>query len=261
MTLSSYYANTYIMEKKSSSLKVIGIIIGVIILIPIAYYGLIFFALSQNRPRDVTNSEISSVTSIALSYVNQKYGYHNFSVSSVDADDSYNGFSYAGRNGFHVVVLADDIGYCTVTTSGKDAKTTVAAYDNCVEKYYEKDEKKVFSSEYALRSSFDVESGAIPDDYGHIPTFNELLKLQAVKHIKISQNRVKKAEENGLQAEYVKDITEQFITYYDITEPFEYDFSYYNSDQDYYYGYAVSVDDTKIDITATRDKSMTTISR
>lgn len=235
-------------DKKIKIWKRLPLILGIIILVPILYYGSINLALMSNSPKDITETEKGQVSSIVMNYLTKKYGDHNFSINHLMADESYNGFSYAGREGYEVTLDADGVDYFSVRTKGKDAKTTVVYYDNFAENYYQEAGEVLLNDWAGLKFSIDVSSGAIPSDYGKMPNYNELLQMGAISDLVVDYDSRygNHDDEEKLQAEYIRDFTKKMITHFRITEEFEYTYRHYDGTETN--AYKVTVDEKNIKI-------------
>ena len=181
--------------KKSENL---GSILVVVIIVVLIIGGLVIWKLFL--PPIVKSSERKNVTFFVENYLTKKYGEHKFEVTSVNYEyDMTTLFDYSNPTGYWVYFKSDIVSNSWITINGLNPDDYKVDNDYFLESYYfpnqdgyniyktmdnmkpKKEFEKIILNE--LRKEFEPDvyvveceniSLNIPEDYGKIPTLEEL---------------------------------------------------------------------------------------
>ena len=227
------------MNENRRALIIIAIVAGVLLLVPVLYYGFILFALSQDTPTDLTAQDKSQISNMALDYFNSKYGDQDFTLDWIDTVESYNGFSYAGRNGYEGVVNAKDIDYASFRIYENDLKIASISREDFLNHYYLQNPSTPLidgRKNLADLSTLEIDGSVIPANYGKIPSFDELIRMDAIHEIFVWQHEAADAKygdaEEGL-VNFIKAVANGLVERYQITENFTFIFRAHPYNRDY----------------------------
>ena len=246
-------------ENRNNIVAIILAVMGCLLLIPFLIFAFFMFMLSQNDVKPITDKETQQVSAIVIDYLNRKYGKQDFKLDRVEKRISYNDAVHSYHDGFEAIMLTSMLpsgGYFVVNTAGNDAASTVPR-DDFAERYYSVENANFLSAGYKIRLSPSVDSSSIPSDFGQIPTLNELVGFGAVREYMILQwDASNKLYGNDLagRANYIRELSEKFLKYYEITDDFKFEVQY--SENNYTYVYYVNATDEMMRISTYDDKEV-----
>ena len=246
-------------ENRNNIVATVFAVMGCLLLIPFLIFAVFMFMVSQNDVKPITDRETQQVSAIVIDYLNRKYGKQDFKLDRVEKRISYNDAVHSYHDGFAAIMLTSMLpsgGYFVVNTAGNDAASTVPR-DDFIERYHTVENANFLSAGYKIRLSPTIDSSAIPDNFGQIPTLNELIGFGAVNEFKILQwdtaNKIY-GEDLVSRANYVKDLSEKFLKYYEIADDFRFEVQY--SENNYTYIYYVNATDETLRINTYEDKEV-----
>ena len=130
------------------------------------------------------------------------------------------------QNGYDITMYSDELKSTFTFSDSSNSRLTVNhLYDDFVEKYYEKKINEFLSSKYNASFSSLTAPMKIPNDLGHIPTFDELHKYDAMsleiivfdpEHSYTLESYIVDAD-----IDYIIKITKDLVALLDINEPFD----------------------------------------
>ena len=160
----------------------------------------------------------------AINYLNKKYGNNDFEVTDIEKAYSYNGIISSYHTGYEL----------RISSSALEDKFDLRTYENnplmiskyseeFIEEYYKKDLLKKYHLEFDMW----IDEEYIPDNCGHIPTFNELVDYGAISHIYTWIKNKNKYMYNVNPDETINNIKEtmlDLIEYLNISRPAYFEF-------------------------------------
>ena len=171
----------------------------------------------------------SAITNNSISYLNNKYGDHDFKVSSISKDYSQNGIIQKNRAGYNVTVFSPILkSIFTLSISSNNSLVMNGVSEEFVEMYYQMNINEYLSKKYGLKIEFSIEEDNIPNSVGHIPTINELLDYNAITYISIIADKNSDYDYddnlNG-RINYLRELSIDLIDYLNISKNINIKFS------------------------------------
>ncbi len=243
-------------KKNKTWLIVLLVVVGLLILIPVAWFAFLIIAFVDVGVDPITPKETTIVSAKVIDYVEKKYGKQDFSFDRVERKISHNDAWRSRHDGFYAVFLTSltDDGYFTVNTTGNDAKTTVPR-DDFLERYYSRENADFLSSFEKPRTSINIYDDMVLDNMGRIPSLDELLDWGAVREYTVmlwgSDNK-KFGDDKASRAEYVSDVAKNVADHYEITNEMKMSIQY--RDNNYTYLFTAIVDDDSIELSGGLDE-------
>lgn len=192
----------------------------------------------------------NSMSNNVITYLNNKYGDNNFEIVNVENDYSYNGIVQKYHTGYEVTVSSPLLKKnFIIYTHGTNPRIVNDVSERFIEDYYNEKTNEYLSQKYDLEFNMWVKGENIPNNCGHIPTFNELVDYNAISDIYIivkkNNNYNYDFDEDG-RINYLKDLSFDLIKYLNISKDVSIDFQRWANKNSYSYEIQVSSNILKI---------------
>lgn len=220
-----------------------SIFIGLLVVLS----SVILLIIIPNINNKISNNSISNNV---ITYLNNKYGDNNFEIVNVENDYSYNGIVQKYHTGYELTVSSPLLKKnFTIYTYGTNPRIVNDVSEKFVENYYNETTNDYLSQKYDLEFNMLVKEENIPNNCGHIPTFNELVDYNAVSDIYITVNKNNNYnydfDDDG-RIKYLKYLSFDLIKYLNISKDISIDFRRWNGENSYSYEIQVSNNVLKI---------------
>lgn len=173
---------------------------------------------------------------LMLSYLNNKYGDNTYTIAKFEKkyrSDTLFSKTYTGygakisssilENNFNLTLnyffKISDLRKIINFHDLDKSYLNVGFSDNFVEQYYAKKINEYLSQNYGLECSLLVTETNIPDDCGHIPTFNELVDFDAIHGFSIFKPNSYSPDDTTI--DFSKKLSYELINYLDISKEIE----------------------------------------
>ncbi|HCC03599.1 MAG TPA: hypothetical protein DEP51_01905 [Clostridiales bacterium] len=198
----------------------------------------------------IKEKDKEKILKIIIDYLNNKYGDNSFEV--IDLKKSY---GYAGINSYHegyrAKVTSNVSEHFEVSVLGTNPSKSRITYEGFIIKYYNKKLNEYLSNKYNLEIDLGpIDEDKIPNDLGHIPTFNELSDNNVIDEISIDikEDFVNKDFEENKKINYLQSVSVDLISFLDISRNISFNADFKNVlDRDLRY-YKIEISDNKLKI-------------
>ena len=210
-------------------------------------FSVILLIIIPNINNKISNNSISNNV---IAYLNNKYGDNDFEIVNVENDYSYNGIVQKYHTGYEVTVSSSLLkNNFIIYIYGTNSRIVNGVSEKLIENYYNEKTNEYLSQKYDLEFDMSVKEENIPNNCGHIPTFNELVDYNAISDIYITvkknSNYNYDFDEDG-RIKYLKDLSFDLIKYLNISKDISIDFRRWNGENSYSYDIQVSNNSLKI---------------
>lgn len=186
----------------------------------------------------------------SISYLNNKYGNHDFKVGNISKDYSQNGIIQKNRAGYNVTVFSPLIkSIFTLSISSNNSLVMNGVSEQFAEIYYQMNINEYLSKKHGLKFEISIENDNIPNSIGHIPTVNELVDYNAINYISIIADEDSDYEydnnRNG-RINYLRELSMDLVEYLNISKDINIKFRRSISKNSYSCQIQISNDNVKI---------------
>lgn len=212
-----------------------SILIGILIVLLSIIIFIFIPTLSNGR-------NVNLISNNVINYLNNKYGDNNFKIIEIENDYSYNGIVEKDHTGYKVTVSSTslkEIFHVKIYSTNPKSNSII---DEFIEEYYNEKTNEYLSQKYGIEFHMHTEEILIPNTFGHIPTFDELLGYGAIRDIFIdvkSSSKYNNIKDKNEQISYLKELLLDLINYWKITKDINLQFQGRNNTS--YYAYKIQI--------------------
>ncbi len=212
------------MSKIKKFLLIVFMIFAILFFMIFIYSMYISYMDSKEVSKEIDEDTKMKLNTYIVNYLDTKYGKGNFGVKKIGKTYSYNEFSPRKHNGYEATVFSSKLKKYNfeMTFYGANPWPINDAYENFVDTYYHETINEYMNKIFDLNFNiaFVIEEHYIPNNYGHIPTMDELIDLKALIYTYVYIQYDDNNEDELI--EYIKNISIELINYLDISKDITY---------------------------------------